>query len=411
MDNIPPKKTGRPVAIKVLLLSLLVLIIAGGISFWLIKTAPRPKVRQRQEQAALVEVSRLQSSDETVIIESSGTVIPARRVDLRPRVSGQVTGINPSFIPGGRLTVGEEILKIDPEDYLLAVKRKEGEVTRAEQEYRKELGRQDIARHEWSLLSDRGKPTDLDRDLALRQPQLVQAQSDLSVAGAALSQAELDLERTSVRAPFNSVVIGKDAELGSQISSSTMIGTLVGTDEFWVSLTLPVADLSWFSAGPGDKGAKVLLYPTIPGKEGVGWEGRVIKKQADLEEKGRLARIIVSIPRPLGNPNHPLLLGMYLTAEIRGRTLPGVFSIPRNALRSSDQVWMINPENRLESRSVEIVWAGRDRVLVRNALATGDRLVVSELAAPVEGMLLKAQATEYPISNKEYPIKKASKER
>ena len=301
-------------------------------------------------------------------------------------------GINPSFIPGGWLATGEELLKIDPEDYALAVKRKEGEVARAEQEFRKELGRQDIARHEWALLSDRGEPTDLDRDLALRQPQLAQAQADLSVAWASLSQAELDLARTSVRAPFNSVVVSKDAELGSQISTSTMIGTLVGTDEFWVTLTLPIADLSWFSAGPGDQGAKVFLRSTVPGKEGAGWEGRVIKKQADLEEKGRLARVIVSIPRPLDNPDRPLLLGMYLTAEIRGRTIPGVFSIPRNAIRGSNQVWLINPENRLETRPVEIVWSGRDLVLVRDAFEEGDRLVVSDLAAPVEGMLLKVQA-------------------
>jgi RND family efflux transporter MFP subunit len=392
MNSNQKTKSGKRSVFRILLLSLLVVIVAAGIARWLIKTAPRPKVRQRQEQAALVKVIPLQAGDEVVIIESSGTVIPARRVDLRPRVSGQVTGINPSFIPGGRLTIGEELLKIDPEDYALAVKRKEGEVTRAEQEYRKELGRQDIARHEWSILSDRGEPTELDRELALRQPQLIQARADLSVAWAALSQAELDLARTSVRAPFNSVVVSKDAELGSQISSSTTIATLVGTDEFWVSLTLSVADLSWFSAGSGDKGAKVVLRPTVPGKEGAGWEGRVIKKQADLEEKGRLARVIVSIPRPIDNPDHPLLLGMYLTAEIVGRTIPGVFSIPRNALRGSNQVWLINPENRLELRSVEIVWSGRDRVLIRDALKDGDRLVVSALAAPVEGMLLKVLA-------------------
>ena len=389
MNNTPKTKSGKRSVFKILLLSLLVLIVAAGITWWLIKSAPRPKVRPRRDQAALVEVSLLVAGNEVVIIESSGTVIPARRVELRPRVAGQVMGINPSFIPGGRLTIGEEILKIDPEDYALAVKRKRGEVTRAEQEYRKELGRQDIARHEWSLLSDRGEPTDLDRDLALRQPQLIQAQADLSVSWAALSQAELDLERTSVRAPFNSVVVSKDAELGSQISPSTMIGTLVGTDEFWVSLTLPVADLSWFSAGPGDKGAEVLLRPTTPGERGAGWEGRVIEKQADLEEKGRLARVIVSIPRPLNDPDYPLLLGMYLTAEIAGRTIPEVFSIPRTALRGSNQVWLIGPENRLETRPVEIVWSGRDRVLVRDAFKDGDRLVISPLAAPVEGMLLK----------------------
>ena len=98
---------------------------------------------------------------------------------------------------------------------------------------------------------------------------------------------------------------------------------------------------------------------------------------------------------------------MYLTAEIEGNTIPEVFSIPRKALRGSDQVWLINPQNRLELRSAEVVWAGRDRVLIRDAFKDGARLVVSDLAAPVEGMLLKAQAAEYPVSNKEYPMKKA----
>ncbi len=389
MDNIPPQKAGTPPAKKVLLLSLLALIIAVGIAAWLIKTAPSPNVRPRLEQATLVEVSKLQVSDEAVVIESSGTVIPARQVELQARVAGQVVRINPPFMPGGRFATGEEVIKIEPEDYRLTVERQQAEVTRSEQEYRMELGRQDIARHEWSLLSDQGEVIELDRDLSLRQPQLKQAEADLSSARSSLRQAELDLTRTSVTAPFNSVVISKDVELGAQISSSTVIGSLAGTDEFWVHLTLPVSDLVWFSAGPGDEGARVILQPTGQNKEKISWEGRVIKKQADLDEKGRLAQIIVSVPRPLDNPDHPLLLGMYVTAKIQGKSVPGVFSIPRNALRGSNDVWLVGRNNRLEIHPVEVVWSGLDRVLVRDGLEAGSSLVVSDLATPVEGMLLK----------------------
>ncbi len=389
MDNIPPKKAGNPSAIKVLLLSLLVLIIAAGIAVWLIKTTPHPDVRPRREQAALIEVSQLQVSDEAVVIESSGTVIPASQVDLQAQVAGQVVMINPSFIPGGRLTAGEEVIKIEPEDYELALKKQQAEVTRKEQEYLMESGRQDIARHEWSLLNDQTEATELDRDLALRLPQLKQAEADLSSARASLRQAELDLSRTSVTAPFNSVVISKDVELGDQITSSTVIGSLAGTDEFWVRLTLPVSDLTWFSAGPDKEGSRVILTPTGSNKEKISWEGRVIRKQADLDEKGRLAQIIVSVPRPLDNPDQPLLLGMYVTAKIQGKSVPGVFSIPRTALRGSNEVWLVNPDNRLELHPVEIVWSGPDRVLVRDGLEAGGSLVISDLATPVEGMLLK----------------------
>jgi len=389
MDNIPTKKTGKPSVIKILLLSLLVVIIAVGIAAWLIKTAPSPKVRPRQEQASLVEVSLLRVSEEDVVIESSGEVIPARQVDLQTRVSGEVVGINQSFIPGGRLALGEEVVKIDPQDYELAVERQRAEVIRAEQEYRIEAGRQDIALHEWSLLNDQSEATELDRDLALRQPQLKQAEADLASARASLRQAELDLARTSVTAPFNSVVISKDVELGAQVSSSTVIGSLAGTDEFWVRLTLPVPDLGWFSAGPDDEGSRVILTPTGQNKENISWEGRVIRKQADLDENGRLAQIIVSVTGPLDNSDQPLLLGMYVTAKIQGKSVPGVFSIPRRALRGSNEVWLVNPDGRLELRPVEIIWSGLDRVLVRDGLEVGGSVIISDLAAPVDGMLLK----------------------
>ena len=389
MDNIPPKKASSPAPIKILLLSLLFVIIAVGIAAWLIKTAPSPVVRPRQEQASLVEVSLLQVSDEAVVIESSGEVIPARQVDLQAQVTGPVVKIVPSFIPGGRLTAGEEVVKIDPEDYELAVERQRAEVTRTEQEYLIESGRQDIALHEWSLLNNQSEATELDRNLALRQPQLKQAEADLSSDRASLRQAELDLTRTSVTAPFNSVVISKDVELGAQISSSTLIGNLAGTDEFWVLLTLPVSDLAWFSAGPVNEGSRVILFPTGQNKENISWEGRVIRKQADLDEKGRLAQIIVSVSGPLDNPDQPLLLGMYVTAKIQGKSVPGVFSIPRSALRGSNEVWLVNSESRLEVHPIEVVWSGLNRVLVRDGLEEGGSLVISDLATPVEEMLLK----------------------
>jgi multidrug efflux pump subunit AcrA (membrane-fusion protein) len=133
----------------------------------------------------------------------------------------------------------------------------------------------------------------------------------------------------------------------------------------------------------------VILFPTGQNKENISWEGRVIRKQADLDEKGRLAQIIVSVSGPLDNPDQPLLLGMYVTAKIQGKSVPGVFSIPRSALRGSNEVWLVNSESRLEVHPIEVVWSGLNRVLVRDGLKEGGSLVISDLATPVEEMLLK----------------------
>ena len=378
----------KPATLKILIAAFLIIITAIVIASILIKTAPRPGRKPPREEAALVEAIPLKTGTGEVIIEATGTVEAARKIELRTQVSGEIVEINPAFRPGGRLEAGEEILQIDPRDYRLEVEDRKADLVEAEQEYQIELGRQDIARHEWSLLSDRGDASQLDRSLALRRPQLEQAKAAVAAARARLDQAELNLERCSVTAPFNAVILSKDVDLGTQVTSSTVLGNIAGTDEFWLKLLVPVGDLGWFTAGGPEEGAPVKLYPSgSKDIKPVGY-GRVIEKQADLDDKGRLAQVVVSIPRPLENPDRPLLLGMYLRAAIEGISVPRVFSIPPRALRGEGSVWLIDTNQRLKIQNVETVWIGPDRILIQNGLTEGDLLIVSDLGAPVEGMLL-----------------------
>ncbi|HOO76739.1 MAG TPA: efflux RND transporter periplasmic adaptor subunit [bacterium] len=363
----------------------LVLLAGATVASWrLIVTKPRPQVRPPTERVFLVDTVALEPGEETVFVRSSGTVIPALAVDLQARVTGELVEINPSFQPGGRLRKGETAARIDPRDYGLAVERARADVVRAEEEYRMEQGRQDIARHEWSLLGEGTETTELDRELALRQPQLRQAEASLSAARASLRQAELDLERTDVTAPFNCVVLERDADPGSQVSTQTVLGRLAGTDEFWVTLQLAVGDLAWVEVGD-----RVELTPAGLESTGMKWEGSVIRKQADLEKEGRLARVLVSVPEPLEDPGRRLLLGMYVRARIHGRTLEGIYAVPRPALRGSDSVWLVGSDGRLDIRPVEVIWAGPERALIRGEIDPGALMVVSDLASPVAGMLLK----------------------
>lgn len=373
--------------VLVLLLSLALVVASLFIARWLIWTAPRPALRPPVERSYLVRTMPVTFGRERAEINAAGTVIPALRVELKPRVSGQVIRVSPSFRPGGRFEEGEEILALDPEDYRLAVAAREADLTRADAEYQIELGRQDIARHEWALLGAGEEAADLDRELALRLPQLKQAEAVRESARAALRQAELDLERTSVRAPFNAVVISKEADPGAEVATSTVLGVLAGTDQYWVSLALPAGELEWFEAGEGESGAPVLLRPASGGEGEASWRGRVIEKEAALEEEGRLARVLVSVPRPL--EGRPLLLGMYLKGTIAGREMTGVFSLPRSALRDDNRVWLVDADHRLEIGEVVVVRSGPDRVLIGEGLAEGDELVVSDLAGPVAGMLLR----------------------
>lgn len=386
--NDQAQKTLKPFKIWVTLVCCLLLAGAVFAAWRLIRTAPSPRRQSPGERAALVETLRIFPTRAETVVEAFGTAVPAREVNLPARVSGQVAEVSRNFAPGGRFRSGEIMLRLDPADYRLALKREKAALARVEQEYRMELGRQDIARHEWTFLKEAEETADSDRELALRQPQLKQAEAALAAARAALEQAELNLARTEVAAPFNCVVLEENLDVGSQVAAQSAIARLAGTDEFWVLLTLPVSELAWIVSGEGEPAARVALFPTGASPGQAGWEGRVVRVKSHLEAGGRLAQVVVEVPGPL-EAKPPLLLGTYLRAEIQGRAVEEVLALPVTALREGNRVWVMDADNRLRIRPAEVLRKTSDRALLGSGLQAGDILVTSELAAPVEGMLLR----------------------
>jgi RND family efflux transporter MFP subunit len=330
--------------------------------------------------------------DHRVVVRAMGTVIPAREIVLKSRVSGEVTSIHPGFTPGGFLEKGSEILRIESEDYTLALARKKSAVADAEYALKLEQGYQDVAKREWELLNT-GKPVDeRDAELALRKPHLEKAKADLKAALAELQQAELDLSRTSIDAPFNATVRTKTVDVGSQVSPQDPLAELVGTDEYWIQASIPTERLSWISIprNPNETGSRVrVVYRDSYERAGI-----VIKLLADLETEGRMARVLIMVRDPLGlqargKKQPPLLIGEYVRVEIEGRQLKGVYRIPRTALRDDARIWIAAGQGKLEIRTVQTLWRDAQTVLLREGLQPEERLIVSDLPTPVQGMPLQ----------------------
>ncbi len=361
-----------------------VILLAIIIAAVLIITAPKAEKQRPPKSAALVETQLLASGNETVVLELTGTVVPAEKIVLRPRVSGEVVAISTNFIEGGFLDEGEEAVKIDPVDYELALASAKSALETARFNYKLELGRQDVAKREWELLKT-DNATEQEQELALRVPHLAASKAALEAAEATLTDADINLERTSVKAPFNAVVVNRNVNIGSQASQQDSLATLAGTDAYWIVVSIPVDRLGWIEI-PGSP-AKVVSF------SGAVREGRVIKLLADLEEKGRMARILVEVKDPLClKPENaelkPLLIGEYVRTEINGRELENVYSIPRKALRDNKAIWIATNENTLDIRTVDILWRDGQRILVRDSIVDGEELIVSDLTAPIEGMVV-----------------------
>jgi len=437
----PAPDGGKPGVLRTAVTTVVALGVLTGsglIAHHWLTNRPRAGRRRPESRATLVDAAPVQSTDFGVEVDAMGTVTAARDLKLASRVSGEIVDLSPELIPGGLLKAGQAIATIDQQDYELAVEQcradiarlaaeseqlkqqvaqRAADVKRAESDLKLETGRRQVAREEFDILGE--EICEEDREFVLREPQRASAEAALAAAQAAkrsteasckalestkaaaevkLRMAQLDLERTKVRAPFNAVVSAESAELGAQVSPGTVLATLVGTDQYWVELSVPVDNLKWINIprSDGDTGSMVRVFHEAAWGPGRFRTGRVKRLAAGLESSGRMARLIVEIDDPLclkpENADKPsLILGSYLRAVVEGSELKQVVSVPRTALRDGNRAWVVAPDGTLDIREVEIVWRAQESVCVSKGLHDGEEIVTSDLAAPVQGMALRVK--------------------
>jgi multidrug efflux pump subunit AcrA (membrane-fusion protein) len=391
-----------------IILPLAALTLGVGGTATLVLTRPESKKTEPEKLATPVEVTKVVVGPENAQIRAQGTVVAAEQVTMFAQVSGRVVWQADELMPGGRFARGDRLLRVDPRDYQVAVEQGHAQIASQEMQVEQELGRRSVAEKEWEMLggddaSVRGK------SLALREPQLKTAEVGLKAAQSALAQAQLNLSRTEVGAPFNAFVQSENVDIGQLVTPQTPLATLVGTDAFWVQVSVPMDRLSWFDVprSLGATGASAHIWQDIGG-ERLERNGRVIRLLGDLDPVGNMARVLVEIDDPLGLKAQkeaaktpagkdagappaegvPLLLGSFVQVEIAGKPLPGVLQIPRAALRDDDRVFVV-ADGKLKIVPVEILWRAETNLYVRGDLSPGDDVIHSPLNAPVEGMALR----------------------
>jgi RND family efflux transporter MFP subunit len=390
-ESLPRAKSrsGRRLVLNIILS---LAVIGAGIAgaAYITRTAPKANRRPPQKMIPLVQVVRVQPDSHEVIISATGTVIPAREIVLESQVAGEIVFIHPEFTEGGFLEKGAEVLRIDPQDYSLALILAQAMVKDAESKLKQLEEEAAAAKDEWrNLYQDRQKDELEPPPLLVKEPQLSAAKAMLTAEKADVQKARLNLARTKIRTPFNSIVRAKNVDIGSQVSGQEKLAELVGTDEYWIQASIPVDRLSWIKIPrkPAESGSKVRIFYRNADERA----GRVIKLLGALETEGRMARILVEVKDPLelktaGKYQLPLLIGEYVRIEIEGRQLQNVYRIPRATLRDDANLWIVSNDGKLDIRKVEIIWRDTQTVLLREGLEPGDRLIVSDLPSPIPGM-------------------------
>jgi RND family efflux transporter MFP subunit len=378
------------------IVSLLIVLLAAFLCWWLMRTAPVQTTEEKPRSAKIVKTISPLVKNHPISVSAYGSVIPARSLTIRPEITGRIISQHPALVPGGRITAGETLFTIDDADYQIALREARTALEEARSEIDLEAGRQIIAQRELEQLRKDLPESAINEDLVLRKPFKESTEARLERAAAAVTKAELDLSRTSVKAPFNAVVIEESVETGLLADSSSALVTFVGTDAFWVQASVPLCELKWIKLPTADQpGANAKVLVSTNDGPPLEWSGKVVRLLSDLEAEGRQARVLIEVPKPLdSNPAQPLLLGTYLRVEIDSGTLPDALEIPRTGLREGNRVWLVGPEKTLLIRDVEILWSREESVIISNTIAEGETLIISDLRAPLPGMALSPEPVQ-----------------
>ena len=348
--------------------------------------------------AMLVEVTRGEHGTFQPEIVAMGTVRPEKEIVLSPRVSGEIVSVSASFTPGGFVDAGEVLLQIDPADYEVVLLQRKSELLQASADLELELGRQDLAQKDYKELE--GSISSEYKSLVLRTPQLNIARSRVEAAEAAVRRAELDLERTRIRAPFAAHIINREANVGSQVSAGEPLGELVGIKHYWVEASVPVSDLRWvdFSEQARTSGSNVRIRNRAAWPEGSFRVGSVHRLIGELESQTRLARVLLTVSDPLSHEPEstglpPLMVGSFVEARIAGIPIQDVIRVDRDYLRKDDTIWVYE-NGVLRIRELEVVFRDDEFAYVRSGLSIEEQVITTNLATVFDGADLRlADAT------------------
>lgn len=390
-----PAKEKKPHFLNQLIKILIIFIIAGIISAIFIITRPSPKRRQIKLLPSSVSIEIVKPAFNNIWIESMGVVQPVQELSVISEVGGRVEWINEKLIPGGFINEGEIIAKIEKTDYEIAIEQAKANLATA----RKDLLVEEGAARSAKVMEDMSKisTSQQAKELRMRIPHIEAAEANLKAAKKLLQQAEKDLKRTDISAPFPILVESENIEIGNYVTKLSTIAEAAGTSAYWVEVTLPVSKIYYINI-PGinaKKGSNAkIIFKGANGKETIK-KGKVVRLFGSLDNTGRMAKILIEVDDPLGiesgNLDEMLLLNSYVQVEIKGKKLSNMIELSREYLRDGKFVWLVDKNNKLEIKKVDIAWRDKDKVIVSNGLKKGDKVITSNNFVPVNGMKLSIE--------------------
>jgi len=358
-----------------------------------------PEKKPEVDNTPIVSVEEVSVSPMTLNIESYGIVKPKYETEMVAQVSGEIVELSPLFVRGGFIKKGQLLARIDPSDYQSALIDAEAKMASARASLEKEEAQGKVAESEWKSITN-SSPS----ELSLRKPQLAQELANVKSAQASVLRAKRNLERTEIRSPYDAMIESRNIGLGSFVVTNANVGKVLGTAI--AEIRLPVADQQLQYLNGNGVDAVVLLEGTYSGalKE---WKARINRSEGVIDSTSRMSYLVAEIKDPyllMVEPSNalPLRFGSYVNAKIIGQHIEQATSIPLYLIKDG-RVAILDEESRLHFATVNIIRNEGANVIISNGLNAGDKIIVSALDYPIDGMKLALPAKKNKLEKTDTP--------
>lgn len=362
----------------VLLIIAVAILVAGALASM---KQPPPK-KEAKNNALLVETLTLTKQPIDFKIASQGTVQPVINTILSAEVSGRIVYISDKFVAGGLFQADEVLLEIDPTDYKVAVTQASALVKQRQIEYE---GAKELRKSGFRA-----------------EAELASAEAALAAAESSLVRAERNLDRTKIRLPYKGIVREKTADLGQYVNPGSRVAVTFAVESAEIRLPITDRDLSFLDLPAyqeldrDDSMLPTVTLSAIQKGKVATWQAKIIRTEGVVDINSRVTFAVALVNDPyktnqtlVANDEPVLPIGTYVSAEINGITIDNLIKVPRSSLRNQRQLLVVDNENKLRIRDVDILHTDETHAYINGGIESGERITVTAIEAPINGMRLR----------------------
>lgn len=339
----------------------------------------------------VINVAHAIQGDYTVRLGSQGTVRAHTESTLASEVPGRINAVSPLFRGGMFFEKGEVLIELDEQDFKTALISAEASLAQAQLKMSEEEARAKQALEDWKRLGNGEAPS----SLVLREPQILEAKATVASAQSRVDQARRNLERTRIRAPYSGRVLVKNVDVGQYITPGLALGKIYAVDYAEIRLPLAEWQLAFIDLPEirRDNSVTRVTPSVVDLKSSIGghqytWKGAIVRAEGSIDEASRQLFVVGQVNDPYGvDYEAPLKVGMFVEADIAGKTLKDVWIIPSEALRQGNSVLTVSEDNKLYRREVTVLWQDHDSaILSADSFAEGPRLCITPVPFAANGI-------------------------